>query len=375
MDRPIRVGVVGANPKRGWALNAHLPALAALDEFAIAAVCTTRQETADETAARFGVPKAYASWQAMLQDDAIDVVAVCVKVPHHREIASAAIEAGRHVFCEWPLGLTTGEAAAMAERAKARGVANMVGLQGRMHPVLNEVRKRIAGGEIGDVISASLISSLSSWGPRLPASEAYRTRVEGGATALTVAGGHSLDSLCHCLGGIRDVSAVLATQHKRVEIDGTGEIVEATTPDQLMLSATLDSGALLSVHVKADIANPTGVLFEVNGTEGDMVVTTRKPLGPAIVGIQRADLVLSVARGRKTAFVAAPVSPEFAIPVDLPVGPAFFTAALYKRLGQGLLDGGPLSPDFADAVRLHRLLDAVQAAADTGRRQEMPRDG
>ena len=68
MERPFRVGVVGANPERGWALAAHLPALEAMADFEIAAVCTTRQETADETARIFNVPRAYAGWRAMLDD-------------------------------------------------------------------------------------------------------------------------------------------------------------------------------------------------------------------------------------------------------------------------------------------------------------------
>lgn len=130
MERPFRVGVVGANPERGWALAAHLPALRAMADFEIAAVCTTRQETVDETARRFNVPRAYAGWRAMLDDAPIDIVSVCVKVAHHHEIVTAAIEAGKHVFCEWPLGLTTEEALAMHERADAKGVKHLVGLQG-----------------------------------------------------------------------------------------------------------------------------------------------------------------------------------------------------------------------------------------------------
>jgi predicted dehydrogenase len=370
MERPFRVGVVGANPERGWALAAHLPALRAMADFEIAAVCTTRQETADETARRFDVPRAYAGWRAMLDDALIDIVSVCVKVAHHHEIVTAAIEAGKHVFCEWPLGLTTEEALAMHERADAKGVKHLVGLQGQASPVLNEVKKLVGAGAIGDVISASLIASLNNWGPQLPAAEAYRTKLEGGATGLTVPGGHSLDSLCYCLGEFREVAAVVTTQHEKVEIVGTGEVLDATTPDQVLVSGVLASGAVASVHVKADMANPSGILFEINGMEGDIVVASRKPVGVAPVGIQRADLTLHLARGRKKEFVEAPVSEEFTrVPVTVPKGAPFFTAQLYARLSDSLQSGLPLSPDFGAAVRRHRLLDAIQAASDTGVRQ------
>jgi predicted dehydrogenase len=374
MRKPFRVGVVGANPKRGWATAAHLPALKAMNDFELAAICTTRQETADETAGKFEVPQAYGSWQAMLAEADIDIVAVCVKVAHHREIVAAAIEAGKHVFCEWPLGLTTAEAEAMRDAAEARGVRHVVGLQGRASPALNEIRSLVAGGAVGEVISTTMISSLNVWGPRLPPSEAYRTQLESGTSGLTVSGGHSLDSLCYCLGEFRQVSGIVTTQHKKVEIVGTGEVLDVTTPDQVLVSGVLEGGAVASVHIKADMASPTGVLFEINGTEGDIVAASRKPVGIAPVGIQRADLTLQIARGRKQEFVDAPVSEAYTQAPAVPEGPPFFTAQLYARLSESLTNGTPALPDFSDAVRCHRLLDAIQRASDTGETQTLWRE-
>ncbi|MGH6904146.1 MAG: Gfo/Idh/MocA family protein, partial [Geminicoccaceae bacterium] len=205
-----------------------------------------------------------------------------------------------------------------------------------------------------------------------PAAEAYRTKVESGATGLTVPGGHSLDSFCYCLGEFREVAAVVTTQHEKVEIVETGDVVDATTPDQVLVSGVLANGAVGSVHVKADMANPTGILFEINGTDGDIVIASKKPVGIAPVGIQRAELTLHVARGRKKEFVPAPVSQAFTlVPADVPKGPPFFTAQLYARLSDSLSNGVPLSPDFGAAVRRHRLLDAIQAASDTGMRQRL----
>jgi predicted dehydrogenase len=372
MATPLRVGIVGANPQRGWALAAHLPALAAMDQFEIAAVSTTRQESAEETARRFQVPRAYGSWQAMLDDAEIDIVSVCVKVGYHHEIVTAAIAAGKHVFCEWPLGLTTGQAQEMHAGAAAKGIRHMVGLQGQVAPVLNQVKKLVEEGAVGEVISATLIAALNNWGPRLPQTEAYRTKREGGATALTVPCGHSLDSLCHMLGEFTEVSAIVTTQHKRVEIVGTGETVDATTPDQVLVSGVLANGAVVSVHIKADMASPTGVLLQVNGTDGDIVVASRPPVGIAPVGIQRTDLTLHLARGRKKEFVEQQISEEFTLaPASVPRGAPFFTAQLYARLASSLIDDTPLLPDFGSAVRRHKLLDAIQAASDTGVRQRV----
>ncbi|WP_346269716.1 Gfo/Idh/MocA family oxidoreductase, partial [Pseudonocardia sp.] len=101
----IRVGIIGANPDRGWAAEAHIPALRLLsDDFEITALSTSRRESADAASKLFGVPLAFDNHQDLVNSADVDVVAVTVKVPHHLELATAALEAGKAVYCEWPLG-------------------------------------------------------------------------------------------------------------------------------------------------------------------------------------------------------------------------------------------------------------------------------
>src|ERR1700712_101516 len=97
---PIRVGLIGASPDRGWAFSAHIPALKALPDFELAAVCTTRQESADAVAQKFGIPHAFGDWRAMVARPDIDLVIVTVKVRAHRDLVLGALAAGKHVFCE-----------------------------------------------------------------------------------------------------------------------------------------------------------------------------------------------------------------------------------------------------------------------------------
>jgi len=366
-----RVGVVGASPERGWALAAHLPALRALDRFELAAVATTRRETAKLAAEKFGATRAYGDWRELVADSAVDIVAICVKVAHHREIALSAIAAGKHVFCEWPLALNVIEAEEIRDAAATRGVKAIVGLQGRASPYLNVIRDLATGGAIGRILSATLVSSLNNWGPRLPAAEAYRTKRESGATGLTVPGGHSLDSFCHCVGPFAELAAVVATQHTRCEILETGEIMDVTAPDQILVSGRLASGAVASVHVKADMANPTGVRFEINGTDGDIVAVTRPPVGVAPVGIQRVELDISIARRRKKPFEPVAVDTRDPRLPETLSGPPFYTAQLYLRLLEALDGGAAPTPNFADAAKTHRLLAAVQTASDTGIHQRL----
>src|SRR5712664_3233939 len=89
----IRVGIIGANPNRGWAAQAHIPALTSLSEdFEITALSTTRRESADAAGKLFGVPAAFDNHQDLVSSPTVDVVAVTVKVPYHLELATAALD-------------------------------------------------------------------------------------------------------------------------------------------------------------------------------------------------------------------------------------------------------------------------------------------
>src|SRR6202521_3894864 len=118
----IRVGIIGANVHYGWGSSALIPALRALPEFEITAVCTSQQETADETAKHFGISHAFADPYKMVQHPDVDLVSICVRVPFHHQMGMAALDAGKHIFCEWPLAATTDQAAQLQEFAAREGL-------------------------------------------------------------------------------------------------------------------------------------------------------------------------------------------------------------------------------------------------------------
>src|SRR2546427_10880400 len=141
----IRVGIIGANPDRGWAAQAHIPALRSLaDEFEITALSTTRRESAEAAGKLFGVPAAFDNHQELVNNPAVDVVAVTVKVPYHLELATAALAAGKAVYCEWPLGNGLKEAETLAALAKKKGSLAVAGLRGRPAPSGASVRELVA---------------------------------------------------------------------------------------------------------------------------------------------------------------------------------------------------------------------------------------
>src|SRR5205085_4893403 len=137
----IRVGIIGANPDRGWAAQAHIPALRSLpDEFEITALSTSRRASADAASKRFGVSLAFDNHQDLVNNADVDLVAITVKVTHHFELATAAPDAGKAVYCEWPLGNGLKEAESLAALAKKKGVLAVTGLQARSAPPVAYVR-------------------------------------------------------------------------------------------------------------------------------------------------------------------------------------------------------------------------------------------
>src|SRR5207244_3148040 len=189
VDRPmsnggtkrIRVGIIGANPDRGWAAQAHIPALRSLpDDFEITALSTSRRDSADAASRRFGVALAFDNHHDLVNNADVDVVVITVKVPRHFELATAALAAGKAVYCEWPLGNGLQEAENLAALAKKKAVLAVAGLQARSAPSVAYVRDLIRQGYVGEVLSTTLIGSGMGWGPTVEPSNVYLNDKQNG---------------------------------------------------------------------------------------------------------------------------------------------------------------------------------------------------
>src|SRR3989442_6407447 len=117
----LGVGIIGVNPAWGWAATAHIPALRALPNYEIRALSASGPEAARAAGEAFGVGAVFSHHNELVALPEVDVVAVTVKVPHHRELVSAALAAGKAVYCEWPLGRDLDEARGMAGAAPEPG--------------------------------------------------------------------------------------------------------------------------------------------------------------------------------------------------------------------------------------------------------------
>ncbi|MFE0879052.1 Gfo/Idh/MocA family oxidoreductase [Streptomyces smyrnaeus] len=310
----------------------------------VRAASTSRAESAEAAARRFGAAHAFTDPGQLAEHPEADLVVVTVKVPAHAELVEAALAAGKHVYCEWPLARTTEEAAGLTEAAHSAGVHHVIGLQARYPPAV-----------------------------------AYTLERDNGAGTLEVAGGHTLDALQYMLGGISELSAGLSVQHPVCTVAETGEVVEATSPDHLLLAATLGNGAVVSAHIHDAGITDARTRLDITGTEGDMALVSTGAVGPA--GIQIGELrLLGTAPDGTYQQLPVPDRYRWADGID-PAAEGFNVAQTYRRLAQDLRpgsDGAPTSgaapasdrvPGFDAGLRLHQLLDTIRLSAATGTRR------
>ncbi len=272
MANKIRLGFVGANVNSTWSSQSHFPALLASPDVELTAVCTSRPESAEEARQAFGAKFAFHDFRDMVSSPEIDTVAVVVRVPLHYEPTKAAIEAGKHVYTEWPLGRTTAEAEELATLARAKGVQTVVGLQSRVSPALLYVKELIDSGYVGEVLTCH-VTTMRDGTLERPSSGTWNLDASLGANTLTIANGHVIDALRVVLGDFTRVACMVTTQVQQMYETDTQQFVEVTSPDNVRVSGQLECGAAVSVHVGAVPWAGSGFRMEIYGREGTLVTT------------------------------------------------------------------------------------------------------
>jgi predicted dehydrogenase len=329
----IGVGIIGARAERGWAAAAHIPALRSLPDYDLRAVSTTRQSSADAAAAAFGVPHAFDNHRDLVECSEVDLVVVTVKVAQHAELVRAALEAGKAVYCEWPLGRDVDEATELTARATHLGLPTAVGLQARVAPAINYARDLIADGFLGEVLSTTMVVTAMA-GTVRDRDLAYMADKAQGANLLTVVVGHTVDTLCYCLGEWRELAAVLDNRRPVATVKQTGEQLPKTSDDQIALLGRLRSGAIVTVHLRGALERDDGLYWEINGTRGNLWVTAEGPL-PGI-----SPVTLRATQGPNRESLPLPVPEQYThAPVSLAGSPAFNVAETYLRLAHDLREG------------------------------------
>ena len=351
--KPLRVGIIGASATRGWAKESHVPAVQQLAGLVLTAVATGSQPSAEAAARAFGALAGYGNAEDLIGTPDVDLVAVAVKVPDHLELVLGALAAGKHVYCEWPLGCELAETEELAAAARSAGVHAAIGLQTRSNPAARRAKTLIAAGAIGRVLSARLYSGTIAFRPKIGPADAYLEAASNGATLVTIHGGHALDLACAVLGGFHEVTALTTTQYPEIKVGDEGQRQARTIPDHLLVQARLAGGGALSVEVVGGCPpGATPFHLEVTGEEGKLSLE-----GAAPRGFQSGRLRLRL-NGKSQSVDEGEVAsmPDTAANV----------AGMYAALRDDVLHGTTTALGFDHALRLARLVEDVCASAQTG---------
>jgi predicted dehydrogenase len=219
MAGPLRVGIIGANARGGWAGISHVPAVQGLAGLVLAAVAANSQGSADQAAEALNVSKAYASGTSLIADPDIDVVTVATRVPDHRALVMAALSAGKHVYCEWPLERGSAESDEIARAAQAAGVHHVIGLQLRASPAVRAAQDRLASGGLGRLLSLSTFSSSAGFGPDVADPFVYLEDPAAFANLVTIQGAHTLDLIMALGGPLSALSALASWQFPEIKTE------------------------------------------------------------------------------------------------------------------------------------------------------------
>jgi predicted dehydrogenase len=361
---PLRVGLIGANGR--WGPWAHVPALQNLPETELYAVCTAHADTAQGAAQKLGVTRAYGDVQALGADPQVEVALIAVRVPVHYSLSKSALNADKHVYCEWPLGKDTAEAEELAALARAKRLQTMVGLQRRASPAYLYMRELIRDGYVGQVLSVKM-HLMNSGVLTRTADRTWQRDVTLGANTLTITFAHVFDAMCMVVGELAEVSALVSTQVPQWYESDTKKYVDVTSPDNIMIHGRLESGAIVSAYVGVHPYHGSGHRFEIYGKEGTLMM-----VGGGEAGQEESRKLVGGKKDDKT-LVELPVPERLKwVPESVrKVGRAYDVGQMWVKFAEAIRTGGGVEADFDLAVRRHRSLDVIRRAAQTGQRQKV----
>jgi predicted dehydrogenase len=356
----IRVGIVGLGH---WSEYGHLPSLKLLPEYELTAVYSRSQEKAASLVTRYGFKYAVASLQELVSHPEVDLVLVLTPAFQHEEGIRAAIEAGKDVYCEWPLTPSTALSKELLALADKAGVRTIVGLQRRLNPGYRYVRDLLERGEIGEVRSVRLHASVEYFQRERPASLYYTIPEENFSSLLSIYGGHFLDALFTTMVGYpQSLSALTVNQFKEVTLVETGETFPHTNADQVVLTGTFANDAVLTVHIEAGKRNNFGMQLDVTGSKGDLKIWNTTSFGDAFNRIE-------IARGDRQPLTELTIPAEYEWLPPSELGASVLELAnLYSAHARDVKTGSTLAPTFADAIRMHELMDQIAESNRTGQR-------
>jgi len=264
---PVRVAVIGTS----FASAVQIPGFQRCDGVEVVAVASGREERARAAAAKFGIPRAFADWRAMLDEVECDLVSIVTPPYLHREMALAAFEHGRHVFCEKPFAMDVSEAREMVERAECSGLVHAVDHEFRYRPARRLLKEMVEAGHLGEprVIRWGWLMGMLA-DPNGRAWSWWSEREKGGGWFGAI-GSHLIDSLLWWFGDITEVSAHLNTFVTRRPHENGRDWGDVTADDDVALLLRFASGARCTVDLSS-VTRPGSNRLEAYGSDGALLL-------------------------------------------------------------------------------------------------------
>jgi len=339
----IGVGVIGY---AGVASRLHLPVLRDLPGVRVTAIAGTTPEALNAVANRYAIPARYHDYRDLLQNPAVDAVAICVPPELHEVIGLAALDANKHVFMEKPLALSLDQCARLVQAAESSTLTTMVGFHLRWHGLVREAHEWMTAGRLGTVeLLRTVFTSGIRWRANLPA---WRTRRNAGGGVLIESGVHYYDLWRFLTSS--EVDEVQATSRSNGHHDTTA-LVTARLQNGILATAGFCQGTVDSLEI--DIYGSAGRLrisgYALDGLSFD-------PSG--YKGVKKLWWKTQSIPGRLLRTARA-----------VPLGGYYANAYRNQWTGflQAIESGKPEGASFADGREATRVALAVTQSASTGR--------
>lgn len=303
---PIRIALIGlsASSTTSWAAEAHLPYLLSArgkQHYTIVALLNSSQQAAEAARSTFALSpdvKTYGDPDALAKNPDVDLVVVSTRVDTHVSVVEPSLRAGKAAYVEWPLAENYERAAALAKHLHHGPAYGMVGLQGRVSPVILKVKEVIKSGRIGKVFSSDVraFGSLARRDGLREGFEYFADRKVGG-NPITIAYAHMIDFVHEVLGEFESFQTRMQIQRPellQIKSDGpSSETLKTDVPDFLAVhgklaqtegKAELAGNASLAVTFRSGPAfeDTPAFIWSINCEKGEMLITS--PSGPYLQG-------------------------------------------------------------------------------------------
>jgi predicted dehydrogenase len=278
--REIGVGIIGT----GFMGRAHALAYRAVSGIfptelrpVLEMVADNNSEAGKRAHGQFGFRRVTADWRQLVNDPAVAIVSITTPNLVHREMALAAIAAGKHVHCEKPIAPNAEDARTMMEAAEARGILTQVGYNYIKNPLLALARDMVAGGELGEIVG---FRGIHAEDYMLDANVPWNWRVDprGGSGAVADLGSHIIGLARFLVGPIEALSADLETVVKDRPVGpGAAERRPVEVDDIARLVVRFERGCGGTIEANwVATGRKMHLAFEISGRKGSLVFTQER---------------------------------------------------------------------------------------------------